>query len=368
MQSLFALQQCKDANYQLGLDHIAQSFEPDLNSMEFQDKSLLAEQRKEAASLYESAQEAKEKKVRSENARIETSVNEALEMYAKQSKKDEDFILKNTILEAEKIYSHYISMLGLAKALRETAANDKKVSHQNFVANQWLKGLGDSQELEKEILRLNVPWDRKPEYVRVWFRDVVRQDPEYLTYLDKKEPTLEDQKKFGTYLFRKILLGQNIINDYFEEEVLRWAEDKDIVKNLIEKTVKAYHPDENGAFALFTLTVNWDEDRDFVEVLYKEAAHVDDELKELVAQNTRNWEVERLPLTDRVIIEMAMAELINFSNIPVKVTINEYIELAKNYSTPKSSQFINGILDVIAKSLQEMGRIKKSGRGLIDNK
>jgi N utilization substance protein B len=93
-----------------------------------------------------------------------------------------------------------------------------------------------------------------------------------------------------------------------------------------------------------------------------------DKHRELIASNTRNWEVERLPLTDRIILEMSIAELISFPNIPVKVTINEYIELAKNYSTPKSRQFINGILDVIAKELKDSGDIKKSGRGLIDNK
>jgi N utilization substance protein B len=368
MQSLFALQQCTDANYQLGLDHITHSFEPDLNSMEYQDKGLLGELRKQASALYQQAQQDKQRKVSHENARVQEATGEALDLYHKQSKKDADFILKNTVVEAEKIYNHYVSMLGLAKALVETAEKDKKVSHHNFVANRWLRGLCDSPELSREILRLNVPWDRKPEYVRVWFRDVVRQDAEYLSYLDKKEPTLDDQKKFAAYFFKKVLLGKNIINDYFEEEVLRWAEDKDIVKNLIEKTVKSFHPDEAGVFSLFTLTVNWEEDRDFVELLYREASNLDDELKALVAQNTRNWEVERLPLTDRVIIEMAIAELINFPNIPIKVTINEYIELAKNYSTPKSSQFINGILDVIAKNLQEMGRVKKSGRGLIDNK
>ena len=90
--------------------------------------------------------------------------------------------------------------------------------------------------------------------------------------------------------------------------------------------------------------------------------------KQLIAQNTKNWEVERLPLTDRIILEMALAEMIHFPNIPVKVTINEYIELSKEYSTPKSRQFINGILDVMAKTMKESGMIKKSGRGLIDNK
>ena len=88
----------------------------------------------------------------------------------------------------------------------------------------------------------------------------------------------------------------------------------------------------------------------------------------LIASHTKNWEVDRLPLTDRVILHMALSEMIQFSSIPVKVTINEYIELAKEYSTPKSRQFINGILDVMSKELTGTGKIKKSGRGLIDNK
>jgi N utilization substance protein B len=114
--------------------------------------------------------------------------------------------------------------------------------------------------------------------------------------------------------------------------------------------------------------LNWDDDRDFIERLFSEGAHLDNKYKELIANNTRNWEVERLPLTDRVILEMAIAELITFPNIPVKVSMNEYIELAKNYSTPKSRQFINGILDVISKEMKAAGSVKKSGRGLIDNK
>ena len=137
---------------------------------------------------------------------------------------------------------------------------------------------------------------------------------------------------------------------------------------MVEKSVKSFDPDSEKPLTLYTLSVNWEEDKDFIEKLYDSAINLDNEYKELIAQNTRNWEVERLPLTDRMILEMAIAELLVFPNIPVKVTINEYIELAKNYSTPNSRQFINGILDVISKDLKEKGNLKKSGRGLIDNK
>jgi N utilization substance protein B len=165
-----------------------------------------------------------------------------------------------------------------------------------------------------------------------------------------------------------VILGKTVINDFYEEEVLRWAEDKDIVKALVEKTVKSFEPETQKDITLHTLSLNWEDDKDFIETLYQTATNLKPHHRELISNNTRNWEVDRLPLTDRIILEMAIGELLSFPNIPVKVTINEYIELAKTYSTPKSRNFINGILDVIAKELKESGEIKKSGRGLIDNK
>jgi len=197
---------------------------------------------------------------------------------------------------------------------------------------------------------------------------VVRQDNEYLNYLDRKSPSLDDQKKFVNHLFKKVILGKTVINDFYEAEVLRWAEDKDIVKALVEKTVKSFEPPNQKEITLHTLSLNWEDDRNFIETLFHKSTNLKPHHRELIAGNTRNWEVDRLPLTDRIILEMAIAELLSFPNIPVKVTINEYIELAKIYSTPKSRNFINGILDVIARELKEAGEIKKSGRGLIDNK
>src|SRR5687768_3426483 len=222
--------------------------------------------------------------------------------------------------------------------------------------------------MKKQVQKSGKYWGDKMDRVRVWFRDVIRQDTEYLHYLDKRSPSIEDQKRFANHLFKKVILGKTVINEYFEEEVQRWAEDKDIVKGLVEKTIKSFDPSLNQPLTLHTLSVNWDDDKEFIEKLYTMGSQLEPKYKALIANNTRNWEVDRLPLTDRIILEMAIAELLIFPNIPVKVSINEYIELAKNYSTPKSRQFINGILDVMAKELKTTGDLKKSGRGLIDNK
>ena len=368
MQSLFALQQCKDATYDLCLERIRDSFAPDLNSMEVQDKALLLQQKKESLKEFEKAFSEGKSTIDHEDDRISKAVQSTLKFYKDQIKKDTDFFRKNLVVEVEKIYDHYIATLSLVTAFAELAEADKKVSHKNFVSNTWIKAIKNSEALKKDAMRLGRHWQDHSDKVRLWFRDVVRQDNEYLNYLDRKNPSLDDQKKFINHLLKKVILGKTVINDFFEEEVLRWAEDKDIVKALVEKTVKSYEPQNQQDITLHTLSLNWEDDRNFIETLFQVSTTLKPHHRELISNNTRNWEVERLPLTDRIILEMSIAELMSFPNIPVKVTINEYIELAKTYSTPKSRNFINGILDVIARELNESGEIKKSGRGLIDNK
>jgi transcription antitermination protein NusB len=368
MQSLFALQQCKEASFELCLEKISEAFAPDLNSMEVQDKTLLNQQKKIALKVFEKAFDEGETKVDHEDEKIKKAVNNAFVFYKTQVKKDTEFFESNLIAEVEKIYEQYVATLSLAAAFSDIAAADKKLSHKNFLNNVWIKALKNSEQLQKEALKFGRNWQNNIDQVRVWFKDVVRQDNEYLNYLDRKNPSFEDQRKFVSHLFKRIILGKTIINDYYEEDILRWAEDKEIVKALVEKTVKSFSPDKAKEITLHSLSLNWEEDKEFIERLYETANSLPEKHRELISSNTRNWEVERLPLTDRIILEMAIAELLTFPNIPVKVTINEYIELAKTYSTPKSRQFINGILDVIAKELQEAGEVKKSGRGLIDTK
>lgn len=367
MQSLFALQQNKEASFLVSRDFVEKSFEPDLNSMEVQDKKELKDKKKEALTLFQSVFEKEQLPVHNDQ-RILNVIEESRKMFLKASKGDFELFKSNLVKDVEKIYSHYLSVLTLAIEFAESAAADKKINHANFLSNAWIKALTQSEELKKETTRLHVSWIPLAERTRSWFKNVVKEDQEYMAYLDKKSPSIDEQKKIINYFFRKIILGKTSINGYFEEEVLSWAEDREIVKGMVEKTVKSYSPQDGSALQLHTLSLNWEDDLEFINELFDGAAHISPEHQKLIAVNTRNWEVDRLPLTDRVILEMAITELITFHSIPVKVTINEYIELAKNYSTPKSRQFINGILDVISKELKASGGLKKSGRGLMDNK
>lgn len=153
------------------------------------------------------------------------------------------------------------------------------------------------------------------------------------------------------------------MTEYFEEKDLNWHLNKDVVKSLSTKTFKV---DALEDLSLQPLALQWDDDKLFFEELFESTIQNDKDLVLWIGDQTKNWESDRLAMADFILLKMALTEMIKFSSIPVKVSINEYIELAKNYSTPKSGQFINGILDVISLRLIHEKIITKSGRGLID--
>lgn len=364
MQSLFAFEQCKEANHLLAQDLIEERFQPDLNSMEVQDKALLKNQKRIALAAFEKGYKGQDLPKDLEKPLVK-AVEDALDFFEKQVKKDQSFLQKNMVLEIERLTQLYHAALSLLIAFAEVADTDKRKGHANFTAHRWIKALRENQELQKETLKSDSAWQKKMELVRGWFRDVIKEDATYQKFIDEKKPDETIEKEIIKHISRKLILGAGPINDYFEELDIRWAEDRDIVKSLVDKTIKSF---DAGKVEIQKLSLDWEDDKLFVEKLFKSTIALEPQHKDLIANNTKNWEVDRLALTDRVILEMAIAEMIHFPNIPVKVTINEYIELTKEYSTPKSRTFINGILDVIAKNMKESGAIKKSGRGLLDNK
>jgi N utilization substance protein B len=364
MQSLFAFDQCKEANYHLALQLLEERFQPDLNSMEVQDKEDLRKKRKTARILFEKKFKNPESSTDGDEV-VANAVDEALKKYHQQVKKDLDFFSRNTVLDIEKLTAFYLSVLALIKEFAVVAAADKKVNHASYINHGWVRAIADQDDSIKSQLPNLFDWRQHQDTVRRWFRDVIKADKTYEEFISEKKHTEEEEKAFIKHLIRKRIFGAGPINDFFEEHDIRWAEDKVIIRSLLDKTIKSF---KDGKIELQKISLDWEDDKLFIHKLISHTVNLDKRFKQLIASNTKNWEVDRLPLTDRVILEMALAEMIYFPNIPVKVTINEYIELAKEYSTPKSRQFINGILDVLAKKLMDSGDIKKSGRGLIDNK
>jgi N utilization substance protein B len=170
-------------------------------------------------------------------------------------------------------------------------------------------------------------------------------------------------------LLKKVIFKTDAIVNFFSEKDLNWTENKAIVRSLASKVLKNVADQTgNNDVILPDIAINWEEDKEFFENIFNFTIENEETNRELIARKAQNWDIERVAHTDKIIISMALTEMKKFSSIPIKVTINEYIDISKTYSTPKSKQFVNGLLDVLSKELTENGEIRKSGRGLLDNK
>jgi N utilization substance protein B len=366
MQSLFSFEQCKEANYELSLDQLEDFFQPNLNSMEVQDKELFKNQRKLSKNSIEKFFHSGEI-IATDDVIVNKAVGDAITVYNNRVANDFSFFKKNMVSEVEKLNDYYRSVLNLLIQFADLAAEEKKLNYTNFIQLPWILAFRENVELFGKASKNAVTWVGKASQIKDWFTAIIKPDEELQKFLAVQAPSFEEQKMMMKHIVRKLILGKTDINDYYEHEDIRWVEDKEIIKSLVDKTLKSL-TEENKTITLEKISLDWEDDQWFMDTLFEKSVQLDNTHKELIANNTKNWEVDRLPLTDRITLEMAIAELINFPNIPVKVSINEYIEMSKHYSTPKSRQFINGILDVIAKELVATGVVKKSGRGLIDNK
>ncbi|MCZ6692556.1 MAG: transcription antitermination factor NusB, partial [Bacteroidetes bacterium] len=201
-----------------------------------------------------------------------------------------------------------------------------------------------------------------------WYREILKKDPEYQTYLSLSKTNYETDLKLVKHILKNSVFKKGTIYSFLEEHILNWAEDREIIKSMVGKSLKTIDPDLKNSFHLAPLSYNWDDDKKYFRELFNMTIANNQQYDKLIAKKAKNWDLDRMAILDKIIIKMAICEFINFPSIPIKVTINEYIEISKLYSTPKSKIFVNGIMDVLAGDLGEKGEIRKSGRGLLDNK
>lgn len=382
-QNLYAYEQCKGSNLNLARDYIIAAFLPDLNSMEVQDKVALTKESQEAVTLFDQNLESKDiLKASDASARVKKTVLEALKQYHNANEKDHQFMLKNMVISAERIPQLYLSAIELlrffGKHVEKEVEKKKRfsvntpvgfVNELNLANNKVLNLLGESEIYMAALTRNNVNLDDLELEIKEWFRDYIKTSDIYLAYLNIENPTLEQDLEAADNILKKIIFKNEVILNYFSEKDLNWTEDKSVVRSLASKVLKnTANLDQESDGQMPEIAINWDEDKEFFENIFNFTIQNDAESKALISQKTKNWDIDRLAYTDKIIISMALAEMRNFPSIPVKVSINEYIDISKTYSTPKSKQFVNGLLDVISKELTERGDIRKSGRGLLDNK
>lgn len=366
MQALFAYRQSREANRALALDRIDKTFSPDLNSMEFQDKEQLRADKKAARQLFNTHYDRTDFKPAS--GKVELTVADGIRQYHEQNTGSKEYIKKLMVIEAEKISHRYLLILLLLTKFAEMAENDQKQNQAKFVKNALIKAINFNNSLETISLKHHLSWANEFDTVRGWFKNLVKTDEKYQDYLKSETSSFEEDRELLLHIIKNIIFKKEAIAIFLEENDLGWDEDKAIVKSLAIKTLKSIEEEAGGAFEIQVLSHDWENDKVFFQKIFEETLHTETQYAALIADKAKNWDIDRIATTDRILIDMAITEMIRFPGIPVKVSINEYIEVAKRYSTPKSKVFINGILDVVAEELLKNHTIKKSGRGLIDSK
>lgn len=382
-QNLYAFELCRGSNINLAKDFIRESFLPDLNSMEVQDKAALSREGEDAIQIFEQNVELGQKLLPADaGVKVKKIALEALKQVIEANEKDRQFLLKNMVVSAERIPQLYLLAIELLQAFskhvgkevekKQKLAGDTPVAfgnELNLANNQILKRLREFPEYQAALNRNGVSLDELELEIKEWFREYIKTAEPYQHYLTLAAPTLEQDFEVVDELLKKVIFKNEVILAFFAEKDLNWTENKSVVRSLAAKVLKnASLPEPAIAEPLPEIAMNWEEDKEFFENIFNFTIANGVSSKVLIAEKTKNWDIERLAFTDKVIISMALAEMIHFPSIPVKVTINEYIDISKTYSTPKSKQFVNGLLDVLAKELTDKGQIRKSGRGLLDNK
>jgi N utilization substance protein B len=377
VQALYASRLAADSNRLLAIDEIAEAYLPDLNSMEPQNLVKLEGLKKLAVvTLDEFIKNGKPNEDDEVPLDVVRVARDAFNEYNKRTQLDRKKVVKRVLHETESIYDEFLDVLLLFVELAQQSQihRGKEFQDPDFLfptdsgldSNQIITSLTESKTFQEEIIRRGNSWANEMNFVRKTYREALRNDPEYRLYCSVDKHTLEEDHQIVQHILRKVIFKHEVPLGFFEQRDLFWEDHSDLIRSLAIKTLKS--AENGGALELAKFTDDWDEDQFFVEELFKQATENDDLYESYLTDQLKNWDLERVALVDMIIMKTAIAELINFSGIPVKVTINEFIEIAKRYSTPKSGKFVNGVLDMISNKLRDQGIIRKSGRGLIDNK
>jgi N utilization substance protein B len=261
------------------------------------------------------------------------------------------------ICKKETIFLHKSSQKHLATP-QERNPNEK------FVKNAIFQILAENNSLSIALENRKINnWTLNDDYILILLNDI-KQSKLYAKYMSNAVNTFEEDREFIVNLFEEVIVPNEKLYDYLEDNKLTWIDDIPVVNTEIIKQLKAIKPVDEGNFRVPKLFKD-NEDRDFVKDLFRKTVLNESVLAKEYVDKTPNWDTERIAEIDTIILKMAICEFLKFPSIPIKVTLNEYLELAKEYSTPKSSIFINGILDNLVKELQTDNRIQKVGRGLM---
>jgi transcription antitermination protein NusB len=295
--------------------------------------------------------------------------------------KSEKLLMKNTM----QIYNLYIFQLSALVEIVEAArrlsdsgkqkyfpTEDEKNPNTKFLNNRVIRLIEDNTVYRRYFEALRINWaDEQELFKKLFFQ--IRESEDYHQYMSSGKNSFEEDRRFIVNLYRDHLGECDELQQFYEEKDIFWVDDYDIVSYMIVKTLNGFNERTDIHTPLPELFLNPGdneedeiEDKTFMLDLFRKTIVHSDEYDIMIANKADNWELDRIALMDTLLLRMALCELTCFSSIPIKVTLNEYIEISKIYSSSKSKIFINGILDKLIVELKENGKLRKTGRGLME--
>ncbi|MBK5208720.1 MAG: transcription antitermination factor NusB [Flavobacteriaceae bacterium] len=286
--------------------------------------------------------------------------------------KNEEYFLYTSI---EKMYDLYVLMLRLLVEVKNMEKKHIEISRKKYLAtsqdlnpnfkfinNEIFKLLDESVSLNNYLddNKLNY-WSLDNEYVHEILK-LIKESNSYASYMKSDKHSFDEDRNFVVAMFKDVVAPNEKLAEYFEDKTISWVDDIPFVNTWIVKTLNQLKPKQ--AFQLGNLYKD-DDDKKFVVDLFRKVVLNHKEFEKEIENKTPNWDTDRIAEIDMILIKMAISEFLKFPSIPTSVTINEYIEIAKDYSSEKSSFFINGVIDKILKDFTASKRLNKIGRGLM---
>ena len=227
-----------------------------------------------------------------------------------------------------------------------------------FVENRFIAQLEVNKQLLEFSNNQKKTWENEADFVKTLCDKILESDI-YKEYMASETSSYEEDRELWRKLYKNIIFNNIELDQVLEDQSLYWNDDKEIVDTFVLKTIKRFD-EKNGAKQELLPEFKDEEDQDFARRLFRRTILNADYYRHLISENTKNWDLDRVAFMDVVIMQIALAEILSFPNIPVSVSLNEYVEIAKLYSTPKSGGFINGTLDGIVNSLKKENKLTKN--------
>jgi transcription antitermination protein NusB len=300
---------------------------------------------------------------------------QALYSFFQHEKADLAHFEKELFKSLDKIYELYLSILALVNDLHHVSmvmvdeSRNKRLPNEadlnpnlKFVNNSLLVSLSDNSELKKQIEKRKISWQNDFDVVRKLFNEI-KNGELYKTYQESGNNNIEEDRNFIVSLITEHLSENEVLISLFEEKNIHWADDTFVAFNSAIRSFESF----DGDFIMQPLLKDEKDDLEFMSTLFKKTIIYKDQFEELIDKHTKNWDIERIANMDMLLMEMALAEILYLPNVPIKASLNEYIDISKEYSTPNSKTFVNGVLDKIIADLKEQNKINKTGRGLKEN-